>query len=246
MSKIYKSQSIDASAKQQGSAIVNPEELPELLRGKSEEELIERQSKGQEVELLKSKLQECKPGKAKEKVTGKKYWEIYEDICKEILAKIFSQEFTTLHIDEQARTSEWTGFNCIIRDIIVQNNPSSNSSIWAHLKKEYECKEIVFECKNLKGPIAPDHIFQLFLYLTGGTGRFGIILSRNGKIKKSALRAIERLYQISKGHLVRDHYLILVFSDEDIKSMLDNYVYGQPQEQLLGDKLQEHRTRINL
>jgi len=227
---------IDELAKQLGAGVEKPEELPELLKGKSSEELVKQREREQQVELLKKQLKACNPGRGKDQ-NGKSYWSLYESICKSILETVLVQEFTTLVIDVQPRTPKMTGFNIIIRDILIQNNCGDSNSKWSELKSKYSCEEIVFECKNLTTPVKAQHIFQLFLYLTSKIGKFGIILSRNGQLQESAVRAIEKLS--------KEDYMILVFKDEDLKTMLDNYAIGQNQEQFIGSKIQEHRKNLN-
>lgn len=241
MSKTYQQKDINELTKQPREELGEPELLFQELSGQDLNEVEKRQKK---ADTLKAELKAIKPGMGKDKI-GSKYWLLYENICREILETVFRQEFITLNINVQARAPKITGIREIIRDILVSNNHRDGGCKWKELKDKYECQEIVFECKNLKGLVKAQHIFQLFLYLTSGTGRFGIILSRNGKLEESANRAIEKLYQINKNKKEKENYLILVFNDKDLEEMLDNYIYGQTQEQLIGRKLQEHNKNMN-
>ncbi len=99
-----------------------------------------------------------------------------------------------------------------IRDLIFYNNCSI--PFLNDIYNNYECKQIVFEMKNVK-EIDRDHINQLNRYLTQQFGRFGIILTRN-TIKKNILQNTIDLWSGQRK-------CILCLDDEDVKMMVNVY-----------------------
>ena len=130
----------------------------------------------------------------------------YEDLIAKLMASLMYP-----HLDfaqEQSRIDSGSQ----IRDLIFYNNCS-----YPYLKEiynEYDCKQIVFEMKNVK-EVTRDHINQLNRYLSSQFGRFGIIVTRN-RIKKSIFQNTIDLWSGQRK-------CILCLTDEDIKLMVDVY-----------------------
>ena len=128
-----------------------------------------------------------------------------ENIC-QILASVLYP-----HLDfakEQSRTEN----NVHIRDLIFYNNRSY--SILNDLYNQYDCKQIIFELKNVK-EVETEHVNQLNRYLTSNFGNFGIIFTRN----KPPKRVINNTISLWAGH----RKCILILDDEDLKLMCQLY-----------------------
>lgn len=128
-----------------------------------------------------------------------------ENIC-QILSSVLYP-----HLDfakEQSRTDN----NVHIRDLIFYNNRSY--PILNDLYNQYDCKQIIFELKNVK-EVENEHINQLNRYLTNNFGNFGIIFTRNKPPKK----VISNTISLWAGH----RKCILILDDEDLKLMCQLY-----------------------
>ena len=99
-----------------------------------------------------------------------------------------------------------------IRDLIFYNNRSF--PFLKDLYDDYECKQIVFEMKNVES-IDRNHVNQLNRYLAQQFGRFGIILTRNS-IKKNIMTNTIDLWSGQRK-------CILCLTDDDLKLMVDVY-----------------------
>lgn len=111
------------------------------------------------------------------------------------------------HLDfakEQSRTE--SGIQ--IRDLIFYNNTSYD--FLAEIYKEYDCKQVVMELKNVK-ELKQEHILQLNRYLKEQFGKFGIIITRNPPPKKVFKNTIDLWSGQRK--------CILILDDSDIKLM---------------------------
>ena len=128
----------------------------------------------------------------------------YEDGCVKLLASIMYP-----HLDfaqEQSRIESGSQ----IRDLIFYNNCSY--PFLEQLYKDYDCKQIVFEMKNV-ADVSSEHINQLNRYLSGQFGRFGVIVARN-EVKKSVFKNTVDLWSGQRK-------CIICLDDEDIKQMVD-------------------------
>jgi len=134
----------------------------------------------------------------------------YEDNC----TKLFSSLLYP-HLDfAQAQSRVDSGTQ--IRDLIFYNNCSF--PLLKNLYDEYNCRQIVFEMKNVK-EVRRDHINQLNRYLSEQFGRFGIIITRN-PFKKNIMRNTIDLWSGQRK-------CILCITDEDMKLMVDVYEHKQ-------------------
>lgn len=134
----------------------------------------------------------------------------YEDAVARLMASLLYP-----HLDfaqEQSRVDSGSQ----IRDLIFYNNRS-----YPYLREiydEYDCKQIVFEMKNVK-EVTRDHINQLNRYLSNQFGRFGIIVTRN-RIKRNIFQNTIDLWSGQRK-------CILCLTDEDLRLMVDVYESGQ-------------------
>ncbi len=115
------------------------------------------------------------------------------------------------HLDfakEQSRTESGVS----IRDLIFYNNISE--PFLTDIHKTYDCKQIVFELKNVK-ELNNDHIDQLNRYLKDSFGKFGVIFTRNEPPKKVFKNTIDLWSGQRK--------CILVLTDSDLKMMCQVY-----------------------
>ncbi|WP_333852803.1 hypothetical protein [Epilithonimonas sp.] len=130
----------------------------------------------------------------------------YEKNLCQILASVLYP-----HLDfasEQSRTENGVH----IRDLIFYNNQSY--PILKDLYELYNCKQIIFELKNVK-EVENEHVNQLNRYLTNSFGNFGIIFTRNKPPKK----VIENTISLWSGQ----RKCILILDDEDLKLMCQLY-----------------------
>lgn len=130
----------------------------------------------------------------------------YEENLCQILASVLYP-----HLDfakEQSRTDNGVH----IRDLIFYNNRSY--PILNDLYNDYNCKQIIFELKNVK-ELENEHINQLNRYLTNSFGNFGIIFTRNKPPKK----VIDNTISLWAGQ----RKCILILDDEDLKIMCQLY-----------------------
>ncbi len=195
-----------------------------------------QQARTVQAEALKQRLDSCKAGDKKDPMTDRKYSEIYEEICEDVLSLCLSNDIENLKITPQQRVAKLPSQSYRRLDLECWNNPTDNSSLWSELKNSplMHSSVLIFECKNLSKPLDDYHIFQLFMYLGPHRTKFGIILSRSGEKAGLANEALIKFYQLG--------YVILVFNDSDIKEMLDNYVAGVSQDIFMRKKLGEENT----
>ncbi|PWR72339.1 hypothetical protein [Methanospirillum lacunae] len=130
----------------------------------------------------------------------------YENNICQLLPSIFYP-----HLDfasEQSRTDS----GILIRDLIFYNNRSL--SFLQYFYDEYNCRQIVFELKNVK-ELLPEHINQVNRYLCEQFGKFGIIVTRNPPLPKIVRNTINLWGGNRK--------CILILSDSDIIQMCNIY-----------------------
>ncbi|WP_049796326.1 hypothetical protein [Methanomassiliicoccus luminyensis] len=130
----------------------------------------------------------------------------YEDNICQLMATLFYPYLD--FAKEQSRTDS----NVLIRDLIFYNNRSMD--FLEELKEKYDCRQIVFELKNVKN-LEREHINQLNRYLSDQFGRFGVIITRNPpptNIKKNII-------DLWSGQ----RKCILVLTDNDVKFMCSIY-----------------------
>lgn len=124
--------------------------------------------------------------------------------------RLMGQVLTSLlypHLDfaaEQSRIESGTQ----IRDLVFYNNISTD--FLAEVYKDYDCKQIVVELKNVK-KVEREHINQLNRYMSDSFGRFGILFTRNTPPKEMVQNTID----LWSGQ----RRCILIMSDSDLALM---------------------------
>ena len=124
----------------------------------------------------------------------------------ELMGKVLSS-FLFPHLDfakEQSRIDSGTQ----IRDLIFYNNTSTD--FLAEIYYTYDCKQIVFELKNVKD-IEREHINQINRYMSDSFGRFGIIFTRN----KPSKQMLQNTVDLWSGQ----RRCILIMDDSDLELM---------------------------
>jgi hypothetical protein len=99
-----------------------------------------------------------------------------------------------------------------IRDLIFYNG--SSDKFLEEIFKSYDCRQIVFELKNVK-EIDTDHIDQLNRYLKDSFGKFGIIFTRN-IVPRNVLKNTVDLWSGQRK-------CIIVLTDTDLRLMCQVY-----------------------
>lgn len=130
----------------------------------------------------------------------------YEDqICPLLASMLFPDlDFATT----QVRTD--SGVH--IRDLIFYNNTSHK--LLNELAVNFDCKQIVFELKNVK-EVSKEHVDQLNRYLKDGFGRFGIIFTR----KKPPNKVFKNTIDLWSGQ----RKCILMLDDQDLELMCTTF-----------------------
>lgn len=130
----------------------------------------------------------------------------YEDNVCQLMASIVYPQLD--FADFQSRTDS----GVLIRDMIFYNNHSYD--FLKDIYKEYECRQIVMELKNVK-ELEREHINQLNRYLKDQFGRFGILITRNNPPKK--------IYKNTIDLWAGQRRCIIILTDEDLKMMYQLY-----------------------
>lgn len=146
-------------------------------------------------------------------------WRKFQEFCfKLVKTTLEESEFENVETKYEDRTKyEALDASGQRRDILIVNNPrnSSDSSIWVRLKKEWDCKILIFDAKYYTTDLTDKEIYQMYAYLNKKTGRLGIILSKEGKYDRTAETAMRRIRD--------DNYGILIFSNKDITNWIKEY-----------------------
>lgn len=124
----------------------------------------------------------------------------------ELMGKVLTS-FLYPYLDfaaEQSRIDSGTQ----IRDLIFYNN--INSDFLEQIYKDYDCKQIVIELKNVHA-IEREHINQLNRYMSDQFGRFGILFTRNRPSKQM----IQNTIDLWSGQ----RRCILIMDDSDLEMM---------------------------
>jgi HJR/Mrr/RecB family endonuclease len=134
-------------------------------------------------------------------------WQIYEDICIEILNYLFVPPLGKPEIQSRRES----GID--IRDAIFPNR--TNNENWKFIRDDYDAKYIVFEFKNYSengSEIDKQVLLQISDYLKRTIGRFGIVCSKKTP-NKSGLEKRKDIF-------IENNKLILFLCNENLKEML--------------------------
>ena len=130
----------------------------------------------------------------------------YENYCTKLMASLLYP-----HLDfAQPQSRIESGSQ--IRDLIFYNNCSY--PFLEDLYKHYECRQIVFEMKNVN-ELSREHINQINRYLSDQFGRFGVILTRNPP-KKNIFKNTIDLW-------AGQRRCIICLTDSDVQMMANVY-----------------------
>lgn len=126
----------------------------------------------------------------------------YEKIMEAILPSMLYPEldFAT----SQSRTASGVS----IRDLVFFN--TKGSEFLKDMGRDYDCKQIVFELKNVKA-IESQHIDQINRYLSPSLSKFGLLVTRNRMPSARMKQAVDLWSGQRK--------CVLVLDDEDINMM---------------------------
>ena len=127
----------------------------------------------------------------------------YEDLVFELLSSLL---YPTLEFAEN-RVRTVSGAH--IRDLIFYND--GKSDFWRDIRDRYEARQPVFEVKNVHS-LESEHVNQLYRYLDGEFGRFGVLLTRN-PIPRSITKNIVDLHSSKR-------VAILALDDRDLDLMM--------------------------
>lgn len=121
------------------------------------------------------------------------------------------------------------------RDFILPNY--AQDGFWDSLRNQYRADFLVAEVKNIKSPAGKVEVLQLANYLTRhGTGLVGILMTRNG------LDSTARW--ISREQWVLHDKLIIGLGDDDIRQMLFSKQAGTDPSELIQQRIEDFRLRI--
>jgi hypothetical protein len=149
-------------------------------------------------------------------------WREFEDVCVEILTRLFVPPLTRPRI--QARTYSGTDR----RDAVFANRNINGHGNWGHLFNELNARMVLFEFKNYGAEeVGKDETNQTRNYLTAPMGRLAMICSRrlpdNGAhIKRNTIFS-------------EDGKVILFLTDENLIEMLHMQERGEDPSDLLMD-----------
>jgi len=136
---------------------------------------------------------------------GRTSWDIYEELCKQILQYLFPNDLVGWH--SQKRTDD--GLNRF--DYICRIKPGIE--FWTFLIENLNSRYVLFEFKNYVGRIKQGQILTTEKYLLEkGLRRVAIIFSRDG--------ADEGAIKMTQGAMRENGKLMLVLDDKKVREML--------------------------
>lgn len=209
------------SSPSQSDLRLENEEIVDISKIDLQQDVERQKSLESKVQGLTKRLEECQkgnPGNTKE------FPNKFEEICFDMLKLGLKDEFVDFQIDKQVNNRSEFGNIIEVTDLELQNNGRVEGTFWHIMHSDYQSERIVFECKNLTGPVDDHHIFQLYMYLGTRVGKFGVILSRNDCEKyntkkdgltESAFKALRRLHADSG-------FMIWIWGEAEILSYLDH------------------------
>lgn len=171
---------------------------------------------------LSTRLKECEKG------TGD--WSLYQSLIGDILEHLFCPPLTK-PLSEHADHTKTNR-----RDFILSNY--AESGFWHFMQRNYMADFVVVDAKNGAKKVGKSEILQVANYLKPhGTGLFGMIFSRQGCDVAGGLNAMREQW-------VLHQKLILVFSDEDVHSMLIAKRDGRHPEEVVKHKIESFRLSL--
>lgn len=189
---------------------------------------LQGKRKEKAADIIK-KLKFCRAS-TPDKRDFKRRSEEFENICEELINLTFEKELYNCKACTQEREISLVGntLKARVLDISILNLPRDThpNSIWNHLgkKDEYNCKKIIFECKNYSRgtKVKMEEVYQLYGYLDPtDIGKFGVILNKYGfsNLDNSAKTVIKRVKN--------DGYLILVLGRKEMEKWLNEWIENE-------------------
>lgn len=201
------------------------EQLPKLEPSHFKLLLSKRVKRGPKLtreDQLIVELKGCEPGRPD--------WSVYQNLVGSILEHLFSPPLKS-PLPEHADKSKANR-----RDFILPNY--AESGFWHFLQRNYMADFLVVDAKNYTRKIGKNEILQVANYLKPqGAGLFGMIFSRKGCDAAGGTHTIREQWMSHRK-------LILVFNDEDVRSMLLAKRDGRKPEEVVEQKLEEFRLSI--
>lgn len=162
--------------------------------------------------------------------SGKPDWSVYQDLVGSILEHLFCPPLKA-PLPEHSDKSKTNR-----RDFILPNY--AENGFWHFLQRNYMADFLVVDAKNYTRKIGKSEILQVANYLKPqGAGLFGMIFSRQGCDAAGGMHTLREQWMIHRK-------LILVFNDEDVRSMLLAKRDGRRPEEVVEQKIEEFRLSI--
>lgn len=155
----------------------------------------------------------------------------YQRLVYEILNFLFEPELTggVLEVATYLGTER--------RDIIYWNE--AEHSFWAYLRDTYQSPLVMFECKNVRR-LEVEHVNQVATYLGARLGMLGFIVTRS-----TPNEAVQRkLFSVYNDSMAAPRKIILVFSDEDLRTMIQQRSDGRPPTSYAQDSYRKFRSSV--
>jgi len=154
---------------------------------------------------------------------GRKHWQKFQLICKDILTYLFVPPLG--EPIEESRTK--TGLER--RDLIFQI-PYDADGFWQMIFNIYGARALIVDCKNYSEPVGKDEVLDISQYLAKKRlGNFGIILSRCPP-SESAMKEIKKLWS-------DDDKMIICLDDEELKKMIQFKENNERSEKIIDKKI---------
>lgn len=162
--------------------------------------------------------------------TGRATAGAYQNQVLRILNFVFAPELTDGKIEEA------TFLGTERRDIIFTNE--STDSFWAYIRGTHNAFLQMFECKNTND-LEPGDLNQSATYLGARLGTFGVVVTRT-PATDSVLRKTYSIHNDSEG---TSRKIILVLSDEDLRSLVERRARDSRPSQVVQQLYREFRLR---
>jgi hypothetical protein len=135
--------------------------------------------------------------------TGAKEAKAYEELAADLLMSLLYPEL------EFAKAQSRTVSGAHIRDLVFYND--GKTPFLHDLRENYDARQPVVEFKNV-GKLEPDHVDQLYRYLSPNFGRLGFLLSRNAPPPN----VVRNIIDLHSAH----RYAVICLDDADLALMV--------------------------
>ena len=160
---------------------------------------------------------------------GRIGWSQYQKSCKSILEHLFVPPLERAYYENETES----GANR--RDIIMANY--ATEGFWSFLRTHYSADYIVVDAKNLTGRVSKSNVLQMANYLSiGGTGLFGLLITRNGLDRSAKV--------IQREQWLLHRKMILALTHDDINQMLDAHFLSGDADVVIRQRIEDFRLSI--